>query len=198
MRITVLGSCKPYGALSCFFQQFFNSVAKTDYFTLRHHFVSTHLSTNTSFNFQKYIQRSLDDDFKVVVGISPFKWLLVVIFLLVDVHGWNVYLCVSFLPLTGDGSSHMQLRYSPPLCSCDPSKNGTPGLKLKRKKQRQSSPAAADDSKNTTTAVSSVDSSAHQHQTPAMLELAEIQEESGPAVHIQMGSKISPLQEIRE
>ena len=31
--------------------------------------LQAHLSTNTSFNFQKYIERSLEDDFKVVVGI---------------------------------------------------------------------------------------------------------------------------------
>ncbi|XVF47139.1 hypothetical protein PTKIN_Ptkin03bG0085300 [Pterospermum kingtungense] len=86
--------------IKCFFQQFFNSVAKVDYLTLRHSFICAHLSTNTSFNFQKYIQRSLEDDFKVVVGISPDMWFLVVIFLLLDIHGWNVYLWVSFLPLT--------------------------------------------------------------------------------------------------
>ncbi|XVF69400.1 hypothetical protein PTKIN_Ptkin11bG0078900 [Pterospermum kingtungense] len=85
--------------IKCFFQQFFYSVAKVDYFTLRHGFISTHMSTNSSFNFQKYIERSLDEDFKVVVGISPLMWFMVVIFLLVDVHGWNVYLGVSFLPL---------------------------------------------------------------------------------------------------
>ncbi|PON53981.1 Mlo-related protein [Parasponia andersonii] len=86
-------------AKKCFFRQFFNSVAKVDYLTLRHGFISAHLSTNHSFNFQKYIERSLEDDFKVVVGISPFMWLLVVIFILVDVHGWHVYLWVSFIPL---------------------------------------------------------------------------------------------------
>ncbi|CAI9105137.1 OLC1v1003996C2 [Oldenlandia corymbosa var. corymbosa] len=86
--------------IKCFFRQFFHSVAKVDYLTLRHGFISAHLSTtNKTFNFQKYIQRSLEDDFKVVVGISPFMWFVVVIFLLVDVHGWNVYLWVSFLPL---------------------------------------------------------------------------------------------------
>ncbi|XP_075090183.1 MLO-like protein 3 isoform X3 [Nicotiana tabacum] len=85
--------------IKCFFRQFFHSVAKVDYLTLRHGFISAHLSSNNAFNFQKYINRSLEDDFKVVVGISPFMWLLVVIFLLVDVHGWNVYLWVSFLPL---------------------------------------------------------------------------------------------------
>ncbi|KAL3530594.1 hypothetical protein ACH5RR_009916 [Cinchona calisaya] len=85
--------------LKCFFRQFFHSVAKVDYLTLRHGFISAHLSTSSTFNFRKYIQRSLEDDFKVVVGISPFMWFVVVIFLLVDVHGWNVYLWVSFLPL---------------------------------------------------------------------------------------------------
>ncbi|XP_030447750.1 MLO-like protein 3 [Syzygium oleosum] len=84
----------------CFLRQFFHSVAKVDYLTLRHGFISAHLSTNKSFDFQKYIQRSLEDDFKVVVGISPFMWFIVVIFMLVDVHGWYVYLWVSFIPLT--------------------------------------------------------------------------------------------------
>ncbi|KAK4441161.1 MLO-like protein 3 [Sesamum alatum] len=85
--------------IKCFFRQFFNSVAKIDYFTLRHGFISAHLSTNHSFNFRKYIQRSLEDDFTSVIGISPLMWFIVVIFLLVDVHGWHVYLWISFLPL---------------------------------------------------------------------------------------------------
>ncbi|KAK6936021.1 Mlo-related protein [Dillenia turbinata] len=83
----------------CFLRQFFHSVAKVDYLTLRHGFIAAHCPSNQSFNFQKYIERSLEDDFKVVVGISPLLWFLVVIFLLVDVHGWNAYLWCSFLPL---------------------------------------------------------------------------------------------------
>ncbi|KAF7154563.1 hypothetical protein RHSIM_Rhsim01G0218500 [Rhododendron simsii] len=80
-------------------RQLFHSVAKVDYFTLRHGFIAAHLSTNNTFNFQKYIRRLLEDDFKVVVGVSPTMWFLVVLFLLVDVYGWHVYLWVSFLPL---------------------------------------------------------------------------------------------------
>ncbi|CBI16288.3 hypothetical protein VitviT2T_007988 [Vitis vinifera] len=84
----------------CFFRQFFHSVAKVDYLTLRHGFIAAHLSINNkTFNFQKYIQRSLEDDFKVVVGISPVMWFIVVIFILLDVHGWHAYLSLSFLPL---------------------------------------------------------------------------------------------------
>ncbi|KFK33930.1 hypothetical protein AALP_AA5G079600 [Arabis alpina] len=85
--------------IKCFFRQFFNSVAKVDYLTLRHGFIYAHLSSNNSFNFQKYIQRSLHEDFITVVGISPFMWLTVVIFMLLDVRGWRVYLYMSFVPL---------------------------------------------------------------------------------------------------
>ncbi|PKI68163.1 hypothetical protein CRG98_011462 [Punica granatum] len=74
--------------IKCFFRQFFRSVAKVDYLTLRHGFISAHLSTrnNSNFDFQKYIKRSLDEDFKEIVSISPLMWFLVVIFMLVDVH----------------------------------------------------------------------------------------------------------------
>ncbi|KAI4385503.1 hypothetical protein MLD38_003521 [Melastoma candidum] len=98
-----MGACTETSSLlwtKCFFRQFFHSVAKVDYLTLRHGFITAHLSESSNFNFQKYIQRSLEDDFKVVVGISPFMWLVVVIFMLMDVHGWHVYLWVSFIPLT--------------------------------------------------------------------------------------------------
>ncbi|KAF8403024.1 hypothetical protein HHK36_011119 [Tetracentron sinense] len=61
-----------FSVKKCFFRQFFNSVAKVDYLTLRHGFISAHLSTNIPFNFQKYIRRSLENDFKAVVGISFF------------------------------------------------------------------------------------------------------------------------------
>ncbi|KAI3474007.1 hypothetical protein Pfo_028795 [Paulownia fortunei] len=86
--------------IKCFFRQFFNSVAKVDYLTLRHGFIMAHLSPRlNNFNFQKYIERSLDEDFKVVVSISPLMWFMVVIFMLVDVHGWHSYLWISCVPL---------------------------------------------------------------------------------------------------
>ncbi|QHO29508.1 MLO-like protein [Arachis hypogaea] len=72
----------PYSSV-CFFRQFFRSVRKADYLTMRHGFVT----------------RSLEDDFKVVVGISPILWASVVFFLLVNVHGWHASFGVSFLPL---------------------------------------------------------------------------------------------------
>ncbi|KAH9662262.1 MLO-like protein 10 [Citrus sinensis] len=54
----------------CFFRQFFRSVSRADYLTLRNGFINVHLAPGSKFNFQKYIKRSLEDDFKIVVGVS--------------------------------------------------------------------------------------------------------------------------------
>ncbi|KAL6979310.1 MLO-like protein 6, partial [Sarracenia purpurea var. burkii] len=55
--------------------------------------------SHSKFDFQKYINRSLEEDFKVVVGISPPIWLFAVIFLLFNTHGWYSYLWLPFIPL---------------------------------------------------------------------------------------------------
>ncbi|XWS56455.1 hypothetical protein CRYUN_Cryun09bG0086800 [Craigia yunnanensis] len=85
----------------CFFRQFFGSVTKVDYLTLRHGFITAHLApgNETKFDFQKYIKRSVEDDFKVVVGISPIIWFIAVFFLLAYTHGWYSYLWLPFVPL---------------------------------------------------------------------------------------------------
>ncbi|KAF3442857.1 hypothetical protein FNV43_RR16775 [Rhamnella rubrinervis] len=85
----------------CFFRQFFRSVAKVDYFTLRHGFIAAHLAPNirTKFDFQNYINRSLEGDFKVVVGISPTIWFFAVVFILFNTNGWRSYLWLPFVPL---------------------------------------------------------------------------------------------------
>ncbi|TKY62167.1 MLO protein 3 [Spatholobus suberectus] len=89
-----------YVWIKCFFRQFFHSVEKVDYLTLRHGFISAHFSArNSNFDFQKYIEQSLEEDFRIIVSISPVMWFTVVIFLLVDVHGWHVYLWLSYVPL---------------------------------------------------------------------------------------------------
>lgn len=85
--------------IRCFLMQFYGSVYKVDYLTLRNGFISAHFSRHRTFNFQKYIKRTLDDDFKTVIRISPFMWFLVVIFMLIDIHGWYSYFWLSFLPL---------------------------------------------------------------------------------------------------
>ncbi|XP_021717759.1 MLO-like protein 9 [Chenopodium quinoa] len=86
-------------ALVCFLRQFYRTVRKSDYLALRHGFVSVHLAPGSKFDFQKYIKRSLEDDFKVVVGISPLLWASAVFFLLLNVDKWDSMVWLSFLPL---------------------------------------------------------------------------------------------------
>nr|WDE40436.1 mildew resistance locus O [Manihot esculenta] len=85
----------------CFFRQFFGSVTKVDYLTLRHGFIMAHLppGSETSFDFQKYINRSLEDGFKSVVGISPLIWFLACLMMLTSTNGWYAYLWLPFIPL---------------------------------------------------------------------------------------------------
>ncbi|KAI3793734.1 hypothetical protein L1987_36356 [Smallanthus sonchifolius] len=85
----------------CFLRQFYRSVPKVDYLTLRHGFIMAHLTpqSHSRFDFQKYIKRSLEEDFKVVVAIRPPIWLFVVAFILFNTHGWYSYLWLPFVPL---------------------------------------------------------------------------------------------------
>ncbi|KAL5752291.1 hypothetical protein ACOSP7_022474 [Xanthoceras sorbifolium] len=82
-----------------FFRQFFASVTKVDYLTMRHGFINAHFAPNSKFNFHSYIKRSMEDDFKVVVGISVPLWTCSIVFQLLNVHGWYALSWISFTPL---------------------------------------------------------------------------------------------------
>ncbi|CAL5329933.1 unnamed protein product [Camellia sinensis] len=86
------------GMLSCF-KQFYGSVTKSDYVALRLGFIRTHCPSHQTFDFHKYMLRTLQVDFKRIVGISWYLWLFVVIFLLINIQGWHSYFWLSFLPL---------------------------------------------------------------------------------------------------
>ncbi|KAI3745591.1 hypothetical protein L6452_07992 [Arctium lappa] len=83
----------------CFFRQFFMSVRKSDYLAMRTAFFSVHLSPGSHFNFQKYIKKSLEDDFKVIVGISPLLWATAVLFLFANVDGARAMTYLSLFPV---------------------------------------------------------------------------------------------------
>ncbi|XP_011022136.1 PREDICTED: MLO-like protein 8 [Populus euphratica] len=85
--------------IGCFFQQFFRSVSRSDYLTLRNGFITVHLAPGSKFNFRKYLKRSLEDDFKLVVGVSPVLWASFVIFLLLNVNGWQSLFWASMIPV---------------------------------------------------------------------------------------------------
>ncbi|OIW14706.1 hypothetical protein TanjilG_33048 [Lupinus angustifolius] len=86
------------GWLLSFFKQFYGSVTKSDYVTLRLGFIMTHCRGNPKFNFHKYMIRALEDDFRQVVGISWYLWVFVVIFLLLNINGWHTYFWIAFIP----------------------------------------------------------------------------------------------------
>ncbi|KAI4317048.1 hypothetical protein L6164_024959 [Bauhinia variegata] len=82
-----------------FFRQFFASVSKVDYITMRHGFINAHFGPNSKFDFHKYIKRSMEDDFKVVVGISIPLWVFAIIFQLLNVYQWYTLTWLSLAPL---------------------------------------------------------------------------------------------------
>ncbi|XP_056862581.1 MLO-like protein 2 isoform X1 [Raphanus sativus] len=85
----------------CFFRQFFGSVTKVDYMALRHGFIMAHLAPGSerTFDFRKYIQKTVEEDFKTVVEISPIIWFIAVLFLLTNTNGLHSYLWLPFIPL---------------------------------------------------------------------------------------------------
>ncbi|XP_047330618.1 MLO-like protein 13 isoform X2 [Impatiens glandulifera] len=85
--------------LRAFFKQFKGSVTQSDYIALRSGFIKTHCPGKPDFDFHKYILRTLEIDFKKIVGISWYLWLFVVLFLLVNLAGWHTYFWLAFLPL---------------------------------------------------------------------------------------------------
>ncbi|KAL1802904.1 hypothetical protein ACET3Z_031551 [Daucus carota] len=87
------------GWMRSFFKQFYGSVTKADYIALRAGFIEEHCRSTPKFNFHNYMLRTLEHDFKHMVGISWYLWLFVVVFLLLNLAGWHTYFWLSFLPL---------------------------------------------------------------------------------------------------
>ncbi|KAI3750698.1 hypothetical protein L2E82_21447 [Cichorium intybus] len=85
--------------MTCFFRQFFTTVGKSDYLAMRHGFISVHLAPGSVFNFQKYIKRSLEDDFKVLVGVGPLLWTVAVLYLFANVEGTHAMIWLSLFPV---------------------------------------------------------------------------------------------------
>ncbi|XP_058785567.1 MLO protein homolog 1-like isoform X1 [Vicia villosa] len=82
-----------------FFRQIFASVSKVDYMTMRHGFINAHFAPDSKIDFHKYIKRTLEDDFKVVVGISIPLWAFAIIFMLMNVYNWYTFTWLSLVPL---------------------------------------------------------------------------------------------------
>ncbi|CAA0824784.1 MLO-like protein 13 [Striga hermonthica] len=85
--------------IAAFFKQFYGSVTRSDYIALRSGFIREHCPSNPNYNFHRYLLRTLEEDFRRIIGVSWYLWLFVVLFLLVNIAGWHTYFWLSFLPL---------------------------------------------------------------------------------------------------
>lgn len=81
----------------CFLKQFRTSIRKSDYLALRLGFITTH-GLPLTYNFHKYMVRSMEDEFYGIVGISWPLWGYAILCIFVNIHGLNIYFWLSFLP----------------------------------------------------------------------------------------------------
>ncbi|XP_043712377.1 MLO-like protein 4 [Telopea speciosissima] len=82
----------------CFLRQFKSSIEKSDYMALRLGFITNH-NLPLSYDFHKYIVRSMEDEFHGIVGISWPLWGYTILSIFVNIHGLNIYFWLSFIPV---------------------------------------------------------------------------------------------------
>ncbi|KAL0905101.1 hypothetical protein M5K25_027279 [Dendrobium thyrsiflorum] len=85
--------------VTCFFRQFGRSVVRADYLTLRRGFIMNHNLT-ARYDFHSYMIRSMEEEFKMIVGVSVPLWGFVVAFMLFNVNGSNLYFWIAIIPVT--------------------------------------------------------------------------------------------------
>ncbi|KAJ7968043.1 MLO-like protein [Quillaja saponaria] len=81
----------------CFLRQFRSSIQKSDYLAFRLGFITDH-KLPLSYNFHKYMVRSMEDEFQGILGISWALWGYAIVCIFVNVHGLNIYFWLSFIP----------------------------------------------------------------------------------------------------
>ncbi|WOL13341.1 MLO-like protein 14 isoform X1 [Canna indica] len=85
--------------VTCFFRQFGRSVVRADYLTLRQGFILNHHLTSR-YDFHSYMIRSMEEEFKRIVGVSAPLWGFVVAFMLFNINGSNLYFWIAIIPVT--------------------------------------------------------------------------------------------------
>ncbi|XP_022145465.1 MLO-like protein 4 isoform X2 [Momordica charantia] len=83
--------------LLCFSRQLWSSINRADYMALRWGFISTH-QLPVSYDFHNYMLRSMEDEFRDMVGISVPLWIYAIACIFLNFHGSNIYFWLSFLP----------------------------------------------------------------------------------------------------
>ncbi|KAI3502830.1 hypothetical protein L1887_31173 [Cichorium endivia] len=83
--------------LLCFSRQIWSSINRTDYRALRLGFITTH-NLPLSYDFHSYMLRSMEEEFRDIVGISIPLWIFAISCVLLGFHGTYIYFWLSFLP----------------------------------------------------------------------------------------------------
>ncbi|CAK7334225.1 unnamed protein product [Dovyalis caffra] len=81
----------------CFSRQFWSSINQADYMALRLGFISKHQLPLT-YDFHNYMLRSMEEEFRDIVGISVPLWIYGICCIFLEFHGTNLYFWLSFLP----------------------------------------------------------------------------------------------------
>ncbi|KAH7289007.1 hypothetical protein KP509_31G053400 [Ceratopteris richardii] len=84
--------------MACFMRQFGKAVERADYLTIRSGFIAAH-KLDHSYNFHSYVVRCMEDDFTRIVGISAPLWGFVIICILLNSDGFNLFFYVAFIPM---------------------------------------------------------------------------------------------------
>ncbi|KAM6540517.1 hypothetical protein CsatB_004964 [Cannabis sativa] len=83
--------------LLCFSRQFWSSINRSDYMALRLGFITNH-QLPLSYDFHNYMLRSMEEEFRDIVGISIPLWIYTIFCIFLDFHGSNIYFWLSFFP----------------------------------------------------------------------------------------------------
>ncbi|KAF8405062.1 hypothetical protein HHK36_009959 [Tetracentron sinense] len=81
----------------CFSRQFWSSINRADYMALRLGFITNH-ELHLSYDFHSYMLRSMEEEFRDIVGISVPLWIYAILCIFLNFHGTNAYFWLSFLP----------------------------------------------------------------------------------------------------
>lgn len=80
----------------CFFHQLY--IPRADYITLRQGFTANH-QLRDDYDFDAYMVRCMEEEFHKIVGISLKLWVFVLVFILFNISGLDLYFWSSFVPL---------------------------------------------------------------------------------------------------
>ncbi|KAG2376195.1 MLO-like protein [Vigna angularis] len=83
--------------LLCFSRQFWSSIHRADYMALRLGFITNH-DLPTTYDFHNYMLRSMDEEFRDIVGVSVLLWVYAICCIFLNFHGSNFYFWLSFVP----------------------------------------------------------------------------------------------------